>query len=64
MRDDTFRRKILRLLRQRELISQERIDLLLSWRNSGFSVHDRTTVYPDDAEGLATLSVLPSTFRD
>jgi len=27
-----FRHKILRLLRDRELISQERIDLLLSWR--------------------------------
>jgi len=51
-----FRHKILRLLRQRELISQERIDLLLSWRNSGFSVHNRTTVYPDDAEGLHKLA--------
>ena len=27
-------------------ISQERIDLLLSWRNSGFAVHNQTTVYP------------------
>jgi hypothetical protein len=51
-----FRHKILRLLRQRELISQERIDLLLSWRNSGFSVHNRTTVYPDDTEGMHKLA--------
>jgi hypothetical protein len=51
-----FRHKILRLLRDRELISQERIDLLLSWRNSGFSVHNRTTVYPDDTEGLHRLA--------
>jgi Putative transposase len=51
-----FRHKILRLLRQRELISQERIDLLLSWRNSGVSVHNRTTVYPDDIEGMHKLA--------
>jgi hypothetical protein len=30
-----FRHKVLGLLRDRELISPERIDLLLSWRNSG-----------------------------
>ena len=33
-----FRHKVLTLLRDRELISQERIDLLLSWRNSGFTI--------------------------
>ncbi len=46
-----FRHKILGLLRDRELISQERIELLLSWRNSGFGVHNRTIVYPSDTEG-------------
>jgi hypothetical protein len=51
-----FRHKILRLLRERGLISQERIDLLLSWRNSGFSVHNRTTVYPNDTDGLHKLA--------
>jgi hypothetical protein len=51
-----FRHKILRLLRDRDLISQDRIDLLLSWRNSGFSVHNRTTVYPNDSEGLHKLA--------
>ncbi len=30
-----FRHKLLRLLRDRGLISEERIDLLLSWRHSG-----------------------------
>ncbi len=47
-----FCHKVLRLLRDRELITQERIDLLLSWRHSGFSVHNHTTVYPSDTEGL------------
>jgi len=51
-----FRHKVLRLLRDRELITQERIDLLLSWRNSGFGVHNRTTVYPTDSEGLHKLA--------
>ena len=36
--------------------SQERIDLLLSWRHSGFSVHNHTTVYPSDTEGLHKLA--------
>jgi hypothetical protein len=41
-----FRHQVLGLLRDRELITQDRIDLLRSWRNSGFGVHNRTTVYP------------------
>jgi ribosomal protein S27E len=51
-----FRHKILTLLRDRGLISQDRIDLRLSWRHSGFSVHNRTTVYPADTEGLHKLA--------
>jgi len=51
-----LRHKVLRLLRNRELITQERIDLLLSWRYSGFGVHNRTTVYPSDSEGLHKLA--------
>ena len=46
-----FRQKVFRLLRDRELITQERIDLLRSWRHSGFSVQNRTTVYPSDTDG-------------
>jgi hypothetical protein len=53
-----FRHKVLGLLRDRELISAERIDLLLSWRNSGFGVHNRTSVYPSDSEGLHKLACL------
>lgn len=51
-----FRHKVFRLLLDRELISQDRIDLLLSWRHSGFSVHNRTTVYPSDTEGIHKLA--------
>jgi hypothetical protein len=51
-----FRHKVLGLLRDRELITPERIDLLRSWRNSGFGVHNRTSVYPSDSEGLHKLA--------
>jgi len=51
-----FRQKVLGLLRDQDLISPERIDLLLSWRNSGFGVHNRTTVYPSDSGGLHKLA--------
>src|SRR3990172_11157247 len=51
-----FRHKVLKLLQDRELISQERIDLLLSWRNSGFAVPNQNTVYPQDTEGLHRLA--------
>jgi len=38
----------LALLRRRGLLSQERIELLDSWRRSGFSVHNRVVVHPRD----------------
>ncbi len=37
-----FRHKLLRLLRDRDLISEERIDLLLSWKHSGMRFHQCT----------------------
>ncbi len=37
---------MLRLLRRRGLLSDERIELLLSWRTSGFSVHNRVFAHP------------------
>jgi hypothetical protein len=43
-----FRHKGLALLRRRGLLSQERIELLDSWRRSGFSVHNRVVVHPRD----------------
>jgi hypothetical protein len=50
-----FRHKVLALLRRRGLPSQERIDLLLSWRRSGFSVHNRVYVPAGDGQGLEAL---------
>ena len=34
-----FRHKILQLLKTQGLISNERIELLLSWKHTGFSAH-------------------------
>jgi hypothetical protein len=50
-----FRHKVLRLLRRRGLLSQDRIELLLSWRRSGFSVHNRVYAHPEDGRDFETL---------
>jgi hypothetical protein len=50
-----FRHKVLALLRRRGLLSQERLDLLNSWRRSGFSVHNRVFVHPRDQREFEAL---------
>jgi len=50
-----FRHKVLALLRRRGLLSQERIELLDSWRRSGFSVHNRVFVHPRDGREFEAL---------
>ena len=47
-----FRQKTLRLLQQRGLLNDERIELLASFRHSGFSVDRSPTVWPQDTEGI------------
>ncbi len=55
VRPHQAQRRALALLRQRGLLSQERIELLLSWRRSGFSVHNRVYVLAGDRQGLEAL---------
>ena len=50
-----FRHKIIRLLKSKDLLSDERIELLDSFRHSGFSVDASVTVCPQDTEGLERL---------
>jgi hypothetical protein len=50
-----FRHKVLALLRRKGLLSQERIELLSSWRRSGFSVHNRVFVHPRDGREFEAL---------
>jgi len=47
-----FRFKILRFLKRKGLLDDERIALLNSFRNSGFSVDTSPTVWPQDSDGL------------
>ena len=53
--EELFRHKVLGLLRGRGLLSQERIELLLSWRRSGFSVHNRVCAHPGDGRDFEAL---------
>jgi CubicO group peptidase (beta-lactamase class C family) len=52
---ELFRHKVLALLRRRGLLSLERIELLLSWRRSGFSVHNRVYAHPGDGRDFEAL---------
>lgn len=51
-----FRHKVFAFLQAEGLLSEERTLLLLSWRHSGFSVHNTVTVPPDDRDGLERLA--------
>ncbi len=53
--EELFRHKVLVLLRGRGLLSEERIELLLSWRRSGFSVHNRVFTHPRDGRDFEAL---------
>jgi hypothetical protein len=51
-----FRHKVFQLLKNHGLLSEERIELLMSWRHTGFSVDNSITVYPSDEKGLERLA--------
>ncbi len=53
--EKSFAHKIFRLLKSKGLLSDERVELLLSFRNSGFSVDTSPTVWPQDTQGLERL---------
>jgi len=46
----------MRFLRDEGLLSEERAELLLSWRRSGFSVHNSVTASAADQGGLERLA--------
>ena len=51
-----FRHKVIPFLREEGLLSEERIELLLSWQNTGFSVQNGVTVGAEDAAGIERLA--------
>jgi hypothetical protein len=46
----------MRLLQDEGLLSEERSELLLSWRHTGFSVHNRVRVEPEDQPAVERLA--------
>ena len=54
--ENLFRHKVLSLLKKKGLLSDQRIELLDSWRHSGFSVHNSVTVLPEDADGIERMA--------
>ena len=52
-----FRHKVIRCLDKEGLLSQERIELLMSWQpHTGFSAHNGVTVEPEDPEAVERLA--------
>jgi len=49
---ELFQIEVFRFLRERELLSTERIDLMRSWRHSGFDVFVGKPIAPDDRRTL------------
>lgn len=50
-----FQHKVLALLRDKELIDHDRIALLLSWKHSGFSIHNSVAVEAEDSGAIERL---------
>ncbi len=50
------RHKVFKILKKHGLLSDERIELLMSWKRTGFSVDNSITVYPSDTAGLERLA--------
>jgi len=51
-----FRHKVMRMLQNEGLLTEERTELLLSWRHTGFSVHNRVRVEPEDQPAVERLA--------
>ena len=51
-----FAEKVFRLLQAHDLLSDERIKILRSWRRSGFSIDNDVYLYPSDTQALESLA--------
>lgn len=51
-----YRHKVMRFLQDVGLLREERSELLLSWRHTGFSVHNGVCVEPEDEGSLERLA--------
>ncbi len=53
---ELFQVEVFRFLRQRGLLSRELMEMILSWRHSGFNVHIGKAISPDDRESLTRVA--------
>ena len=51
-----YRHEVMRMLQDEGLLTEERSELLLSWRHTGFSVHNRVRVEPEDQPAVERLA--------
>jgi len=51
-----FRHKILSMLKRRKLIGKRIIELVSSWRHSGFNVYCGERIYPGDGQSMENIS--------
>jgi hypothetical protein len=54
--EQLFRHEVITLLRDEGLLTEERIELLMSWHHSGVSAHNAVTVPPRDSGGIERLA--------
>jgi hypothetical protein len=50
--EELFRYRVFRLLKDKGLLSEERIQLLRSWRRSGFSIDQSVRIPAGEKKGL------------
>jgi len=53
---ETLYEEVMRRLQDAGLLTEERTELLLSWRHSGFSVYNRVRVEPEDQSAVERLA--------
>ncbi|MCP5008173.1 MAG: hypothetical protein GY941_30205 [Planctomycetes bacterium] len=54
--EDIFRASVLKMLKDKWKIDNDKINKLMSWRHSGFSVHNGSRVARDNEEGKEAIS--------
>ena len=62
--EEIFRAKVLKMLKKEGKIGNELINNLMSWKHSGFSVHNSVRIAKDDAGGKENVAqyIIPNSF--
>jgi len=54
--ENLFRHKVFKILLREKKISRELVDKLLSWKNSGFNIHNQVKIQSHDSHGRESLA--------